>query len=46
MSENEKRLEKALLEFVERVVKEPNSEAETNVLPHMAQVLITLWDNR
>lgn len=37
------RLENALLEFIERAVKEPSSEEDVKVLPAMAHELIELW---
>lgn len=44
MNENERRLETALLEAIERIVKEPTSEVETQILPQLAQALINLWN--
>ena len=41
---NEERLEKALLEFIEREAKEPSSGSAITVLPMMAQALINLWN--
>ena len=40
----EERLEKALLEFIEREAKEPSSRSAITVLPMMAQTLINLWN--
>lgn len=37
--EKKDRLEDAILTFIERVVKEPSSDKEIEVLPQMAQVL-------
>ena len=42
---NMKRLEDAILEFVERETKEPSSEAAVTILPEMAQLLINMWVN-
>lgn len=42
MTEKE-RLEKALLEFIEKATKEPKSETETKIVPDLAQVLLELW---
>ena len=45
MSDKEKKiLETALLEAIERIVKEPTSEVETQILPQLAQALINLWN--
>jgi hypothetical protein len=43
MSEEQKRLEKALLVFIEKAVSEPSTEEDIRVLPAMALVLIELW---
>lgn len=44
MSEQQKRLEAALLKFIERVANEPKSEVETQILPQMAQALLSFWE--
>lgn len=41
--EEKKRLESALLAFIERTVKEPVCEKEIEVLPALAHELIELW---
>lgn len=40
---NMKRLESALLDFVERETKEPSSDASYEAIPKAADVLISLW---
>ncbi|WP_432627228.1 hypothetical protein [Brotaphodocola sp.] len=42
-AEEKKRLESALLTFIERTAKEPVSEKEVEVLPALAHELIELW---
>lgn len=42
MAEKE-RLEKELLEFIEKTTKEPKSETETKIVPDLARVLLKLW---
>lgn len=41
--EEKKRLESALLTFIERTAEEPVSEKEVEVLPALAHELIELW---
>lgn len=41
--EDKKRLEKALLDFIEQTVKEPTSEKSVEILPALAHELIELW---
>lgn len=43
MTEEQKKLEKALLDFVEKETKEPSSDETIRILPQMAHDLITLW---
>jgi uncharacterized protein YeeX (DUF496 family) len=43
MSDNQKRLENALLDFIEKTVKEPMSEEDIKILPAVAHELIILW---
>ena len=40
--EMKERLETALIDFIERVAKEPSSDKETEILPEMAKALVTL----
>ncbi|MBE6005630.1 MAG: hypothetical protein E7238_00400 [Sarcina sp.] len=40
---NMKRLEEALLSFIEREAKEPSSEASYEAIPKTAEVLLRLW---
>lgn len=41
--EEMRRLEEAILDFIERTVKEPMSEKSVEVLPALAHELIELW---
>ncbi|WP_024295024.1 hypothetical protein [Lacrimispora indolis] len=43
MSEEQKRLEKALLDFIERVSSNAASEKEVEIIPEAALALIELW---
>lgn len=43
MSEEQKRLEKALLGFIERASRDAASEKEVEVIPEAALALIELW---
>lgn len=43
MSEEQKRLEKALLDFIERAPGDAASEKEVEVIPKAALALIELW---
>lgn len=44
MTEEQKRLEKALLEFIERASKNAATEKEIEALPAAAKALIELWN--
>ncbi len=46
MDENMRRLEKILLETIERIANEPKSEVDIEVLPQLAQALVRLWEIR
>lgn len=41
--EEKKRLEEALLSFIETTTKEPASEKSIEILPELAHELIELW---
>lgn len=41
--DKKERLEKALLEFIEREAQEPSSDAAVQALPEMAEVVLELW---
>lgn len=43
MTEEQRELEKTLLDFVKRESEEPTSDATIKILPEMAHNLITLW---
>ena len=38
-----KRLETALLEYIEKTLKEPSHENDVRIIPAMAHELIELW---
>lgn len=41
--EEQKRLEEAILSFIEKTTKEPVSEKSVEILPALAHELIELW---
>lgn len=41
--EEKKRLETALLDFIEKTVHEPTSEKDVEILPELTHELIELW---
>lgn len=41
--EEKKRLEEAILSFIEKTTKEPVSEKSVEILPALAHELIELW---
>lgn len=41
--EEKKRLENAILDFIEKTIKEPVSEKAIEILPALAHELIELW---
>lgn len=43
MSEEQKRLEKILLDFIEKTLRDAASEKEVEVIPGAALALIELW---
>lgn len=44
VKEEQKRLETAMLEFIEKTLKEPSTESSIAVIPEIARELINLWD--
>lgn len=38
------RLQIAILEYIEKELKEPESEATLQIIPAMAQVLLEMWN--
>lgn len=43
MTKEQKKMETALLEFIERECEEPSTEKSIEVIPQMAHELIELW---
>ena len=43
MTNEQKKLEKSLLEFIEKESKKPSTEKSVEVIPQMAFALIQLW---
>lgn len=43
MTKEQKRLEKALLDLIERESKKPSSDETLRIIPQTADVLVKLW---